>query len=188
VVRDGANPLYLYGYGSYGILTEPAFSSERVSLLDRGYVYAIAHIRGSGDMGRRWYEDGKLLHKKNTFTDFVACAEHLVAEKYTTADRLTIAGGSAGGLLMGAVMNLRPDLFHTVVAHVPFVDVVNTMLDETLPLTIAEYEEWGNPNEPAFYEYMRAYSPYDNVRAAAYPNLLVTAGLNRRSGWPNCGI
>ena len=171
-------PLYLYGYGSYGILTEPSFSPERISLLDRGYIFAIAHIRGSGDLGRRWYEDGKLLHKKNTFTDFIACAEHLIAEKYTSADRLVIAGGSAGGLLMGAVMNLRPDLFHTVVAHVPFVDVVNTMLDDTLPLTIAEYEEWGNPNERGFYDYMRSYAPYENVRAAAYPNLLVTAGLN----------
>jgi oligopeptidase B len=185
MVHDGGNPLYLYGYGAYGILTEPAFSSERISLLDRGFVYAIAHIRGSGDMGRRWYEDGKLLHKKNSFTDFIACAEHLVEEKYTSPGRLAIAGGSAGGLLMGAVMNLRPELFQTVVAHVPFVDVVNTMLDETLPLTIAEYEEWGNPNEREFFEYMRSYSPYDNVRPTAYPNLLVTAGLNdpRVSYW-----
>ena len=181
----GKSPLYLYGYGSYGIITEPAFSSERISLLDRGCVYAIAHIRGSGDLGRRWYEDGKLLLKMNTFTDFIACAEHLIAGKYTAADRLAIAGGSAGGLLMGAVMNLRPDLFHTVVAHVPFVDVVNTMLDETLPLTIAEYEEWGNPNERESYDYMRSYAPYENVRATAYPNLLVTAGLNdpRVSYW-----
>ena len=185
MVRNGANPLYLYGYGSYGIITEPAFTSERVSLLDRGYIYAIAHIRGSGDLGRRWYEDGKLLHKQNSFTDFIACAEHLIAEKYTAPDRLTIAGGSAGGLLMGAVMNVRPELFHTVVAHVPFVDVVNTMLDDTLPLTIAEYEEWGNPNAREFYDYMRSYAPYENVRAAAYPNLLVTAGLNdpRVSYW-----
>ena len=185
IARDGANPLYLYGYGSYGIITEPSFSSERISLLDRGYVYAIAHIRGSGDMGRRWYDDGKLLHKMNTFTDFIACAEHLIAEKYTSSDRLAIAGGSAGGLLMGAVMNLRPDLFHSVVAHVPFVDVVNTMLDETLPLTIAEYEEWGNPNERESYDYMRAYAPYENVKTAAYPNILVTAGLNdpRVSYW-----
>jgi oligopeptidase B len=185
MVRDSGNPLYLYGYGSYGIITEPAFSSERISLLDRGYIYAIAHIRGSGDMGRRWYEDGKLLHKRNSFTDFIACGEHLIAEKYTSANRLDIAGGSAGGLLMGAVMNLRPNLFRTVVAHVPFVDVVNTMLDETLPLTIAEYEEWGNPNEREFFEYMRSYSPYDNVEPTAYPNVLVTAGLNdpRVSYW-----
>ncbi len=183
--RDGQSPLYLYGYGSYGILTEPAFSTERLSLLDRGYVYAIAHIRGSGDLGRQWYEDGKLLHKKNTFTDFIACAEHLIAQKYTSPSRLAIAGGSAGGLLMGAVMNLRPDLFHAVVAHVPFVDVVNTMLDETLPLTIAEYEEWGNPNELEYYEYIRAYAPYENVKPAVYPNILVTAGLNdpRVSYW-----
>ncbi len=182
---NGANPLYLYGYGSYGLITEPAFSSERISLLDRGFVYAIAHIRGSGDMGRRWYENGKLLLKKNTFTDFIAAAERLIEGKYTSANRMSIAGGSAGGLLMGAVMNLRPDLFHAVVAHVPFVDVVNTMLDETLPLTIAEYEEWGNPNERSFHDYMRSYAPYENVRATAYPNLLVTAGLNdpRVSYW-----
>jgi oligopeptidase B len=185
IERNGTSPLYLYGYGSYGILTEPSFSSDRISLLDRGYVYAIAHIRGSGDLGRQWYEDGKLLLKKNTFTDFIACAEHLIAEKYTAADRLTIAGGSAGGLLMGAVINLRPELFHTAIAHVPFVDVVNTMLDETLPLTIAEYEEWGNPNEREFYDYMRTYAPYENVQAAAYGNVLVTAGLNdpRVSYW-----
>ena len=183
--RDGSSPLYLYGYGSYGITTDPGFSSERVSLLDRGWIYAMAHIRGSGDLGRRWYESGKFLHKKNTFTDFIACAELLIAQKYTSADRLAIMGGSAGGLLMGAVMNLRPDLFHTVVAHVPFVDVVNTMLDETLPLTIAEYEEWGNPNDRAYYDYMRSYSPYENVRRTKYPNLLITAGLNdpRVSYW-----
>jgi oligopeptidase B len=183
--RDGRNPLYLYGYGSYGILTEPSFSSERVSLLDRGYVYAITHIRGSGDLGRRWYEDGKLAHKKNTFTDFIACAEYLINQRYTSADRLAIAGGSAGGLLMGAVANLRPDLFHTVVAHVPFVDVVNTMLDETLPLTITEYDEWGNPNERLYYDYIRSYAPYENVRKVDYPNILVTAGLNdpRVSYW-----
>ena len=185
VELNGQSPLYLYGYGSYGIITEPSFSSERISLLDRGYIYAIAHIRGSGDLGRRWYEDGKLLHKMNTFTDFIACAEHLTTHHYTQPDKLAIAGGSAGGLLMGAVVNLRPDLFHTVVAHVPFVDVVNTMLDETLPLTIAEYEEWGNPNDRVFYDYMRTYSPYDNVSAKAYPNVLVTAGLNdpRVSYW-----
>jgi oligopeptidase B len=185
VELNGQSSLYLYGYGSYGIITEPSFSSERISLLDRGYIYAIAHIRGSGDMGRRWYEDGKLLHKMNTFTDFIACAEHLTTQRYTSPDKLAIAGGSAGGLLMGAVMNLRPDLFHTVVAHVPFVDVVNTMLDDTLPLTIAEYEEWGNPNDRVFFDYMRTYSPYDNVSATAYPNILVTAGLNdpRVSYW-----
>ena len=184
VDHNGQSPLYLYGYGSYGIITEPSFSSERISLLDRGYIYAIAHIRGSGDMGRRWYEDGKLLHKMNTFTDFIACAEHLTTKRYTSPNRLAIAGGSAGGLLMGAVMNLRPDLFDTVVAHVPFVDVINTMLDDTLPLTIAGLKV-GNPNDRAFYDYMRTYSPYDNVRATAYPNILVTAGLNdpRVSYW-----
>ena len=176
--RTAPAPLYLYGYGSYGIVTEPSFSSERVSLLDRGFIFAIAHVRGSGDMGRFWYEDGKLLKKKNTFLDFIACAEHLIANDYTAPDRLLIAGGSAGGLLMGAVANLRPDLFRAIVAHVPFVDVINTMLDPTLPLTLTEYEEWGNPNEREFYEYMRSYAPYENVRAADYPNMLVTAGLN----------
>jgi oligopeptidase B len=176
--RDARNPLYLYGYGAYGLITEPAFSSERISLLDRGFVFAIAHIRGSGDNGRRWYDEGKLLKKKNTFTDFIACAEHLIAEGYTTPAKLAIAGGSAGGLLMGAVLNMRPDLFHVAVAHVPFVDVVNTMLDPTLPLTVTEYEEWGNPAEKQFYDYIRSYAPYENVRREAYPNILVTAGLN----------
>jgi oligopeptidase B len=176
--RNGKAPLYLYGYGSYGIVTDPAFSPERISLLDRGYAFAIAHIRGSGDMGRLWYEDGKLRHKKNTFLDFIACAEHLVANGYTSPERLAIAGGSAGGLLMGAVTNMRPDLFHAVVAHVPFVDVVNTMLDETLPLTVTEYEEWGNPNVAADYAYIRSYAPYENVAETAYPNILATGGLN----------
>ena len=178
LVKDGSSPLYLYGYGSYGILTEPSFSPERVSLLQRGVVFAMAHIRGSADMGRQWYDDGKLMNKKNTFTDFIACAEHLIAEGYTSADRLAISGGSAGGLLMGAVTNMRPDLFKAVVAHVPFVDVVNTMLDPTLPLTVTEYEEWGNPNEKEAYEYIKSYAPYENVEAKAYPNILVTAGLN----------
>jgi len=175
---DGSSPLLLYGYGAYGIITEPSFSPERVSLLDRGVIFAMAHIRGSADMGRKWYDDGKLLHKKNSFTDFIACAEHLIASNYTSAERLAIIGGSAGGLLMGAVTNMRPDLFKAVVAHVPFVDVVNTMLDPTLPLTIAEYEEWGNPSEKAFYEYIKSYAPYENVGRRAYPNILVTAGLN----------
>jgi oligopeptidase B len=169
---------YLYGYGSYGITTDPSFSAERISLLDRGFVFAIAHIRGSGDMGRYWYEDGKVFHKKNTFTDFIACAERLIELGYATPEQLAIAGGSAGGLLMGAVTNMRPDLFKVVVAHVPFVDVVNTMLDETLPLTVTEYEEWGNPNEQAAYEYISSYAPYENVESKAYPNMLVTAGLN----------
>jgi oligopeptidase B len=175
---DGSSPLYLYGYGSYGIITEPSFSSDRISLLDRGFVFAIAHIRGSADMGRRWYETGKLLHKRNTFTDFIAAADHLVAEGYTSPQKLVIGGGSAGGLLMGAVANLRPELFRVVVAHVPFVDVVNTMLDDTLPLTITEYEEWGNPHIEKFYRYMRSYAPYENVTRQAYPHVLATGGLN----------
>ena len=178
VKRDGTNPCYLYAYGSYGSSTEPYFSTIRVSLLDRGFVFAIAHIRGGSEMGRKWYEDGKFLKKKNTFTDFINCAEHLVKEKYTNSDKLAIAGGSAGGLLMGAVLNMRPDLFNTVVAHVPFVDVINTMLDETIPLTVVEYEEWGNPNDKIYFDYMLSYSPYDNVEAKDYPNILITAGLN----------
>jgi oligopeptidase B len=176
--RDGRQPLLLQGYGSYGYSYDPAFSSNALSLLDRGWVVAIAHIRGGEEMGRAWYEDGKLLSKRNTFTDFIAAAEYLVAEGYTAPDRLAITGGSAGGLLMGAVTNMRPDLFRAVVAEVPFVDVVNTMLDATLPLTVIEYDEWGNPNDPAYYEYIRSYSPYDNVASRDYPHILVTAGLN----------
>lgn len=176
--KDGANPLYLYGYGSYGINIEPYFSVSRVSLLDRGFVYAIAHIRGSSTMGRMWYENGKLLHKKNTFTDFITSAGYLIKEQYTNPGKLSIAGGSAGGLLMGAVLNMRPDLFKAAAAHVPFVDVINTMLDPTLPLTVIEYEEWGNPHIEKYYRYMKSYSPYDNVQAKAYPNILITAGLN----------
>ena len=176
--RKGGNPLLLYGYGSYGITTEPSFSPDRFSLIDRGFVYAIAHIRGSADVSRYWYEDGKLTRKKNSFTDFIACAEYLVALGYTSRDRLAAMGGSAGGLLMGAVLNLRPDLFRAAIAKVPFVDVINTMLDATIPLTTEEYDEWGNPNTKKFYDYMKSYSPYDNVAAKPYPNLLVTAGLN----------
>jgi oligopeptidase B len=176
--RDGCRPLLLQGYGSYGYSFDPAFSSNLLSLLDRGYVVAIAHVRGGEEMGRAWYESGKLLNKRNTFTDFIAAAEHLMAEGYTSPGRLAINGGSAGGLLMGAVTNLRPDLFKAVVAEVPFVDVVNTMLDATLPLTVIEYDEWGNPNDPTYYEYIRAYSPYDNVASKDYPHILVTAGLN----------
>ncbi len=178
LARNGKNPLLLYGYGSYGATTEPNFSSDRLSLLDRGFVYAMAHIRGGGDLGRPWYEDGKLLKKRNTFTDFIACAEHLIAAKYTSPDRLVINGGSAGGLLMGAVTNMRPDLFRVVVAKVPFVDVINTMLDESIPLTVTEFEEWGNPKDKKFYEYMKSYSPYDNVAKKRYPHILITAGLN----------
>jgi oligopeptidase B len=175
---DGTAPTLLYGYGSYEHSIEPSFRSSRLSLLDRGFVYAIAHVRGGGEMGRAWYEAGRLEHKMNTFTDFIACAEHLIATGYTSAPHLAARGGSAGGLLMGAVANLRPDLFAAIVAEVPFVDVVTTMLDPTLPLTITEWEEWGDPREPAAYARMKAYSPYDNVRAADYPALLVTTGLN----------
>lgn len=183
--RNGASPLLLYGYGAYGHSIDARFSSDRLSLLDRGCVFAIAHIRGGSDMGEEWHDHGKLLEKKNTFTDFIACAEHLIAQRYTASDRLAIMGGSAGGLLMGAVLNLRPDLFRAVIAKVPFVDTLNTMLDPTLPLTIAEYEEWGNPEDKQYYEYIRSYSPYDNVTARDYPAMLVTAGLNdpRVSYW-----
>jgi oligopeptidase B len=154
-------------------------------LLDRGFVYGIAHIRGGGELGKQWHDDGKLLHKKNTFSDFIACAEHLIALKYTSADRLAILGGSAGGLLIGAVLNMRPDLFHTAIAKVPFVDVLTTMLDPSLPLTIVEYEEWGNPEDKQFYDYIRTYSPYDNLEPKSYPTLLITGGLNdpRVSYW-----
>ena len=176
--RQGPQPLLLYGYGSYGSSTEPAFSAPRLSLLDRGFVYAIAHVRGGQELGRWWYEDGKLLKKRNTFTDFIAVAEHLVAGGWTTPGMLYAQGGSAGGLLMGAVLNLRPDLFHGAVAQVPFVDVVTTMLDASIPLTTSEYDEWGNPNDSTYYRYMLSYSPYDNVGRVAYPHLLVTTGLH----------
>jgi oligopeptidase B len=176
--RDGKNPMLLYAYGSYGISTDPTFSSNRVSLLDRGVVYAIAHIRGGGEMGEDWREQGRMMQKKNTFTDFIASAEHLVKEGYTSRERLAIQGGSAGGLLMGAVVNMRPDLFHVVLAQVPFVDVINTMLDASLPLTTSEYLEWGNPNEKAAYDYIKSYSPYDNIKAVAYPAMMVKVSLN----------
>jgi oligopeptidase B len=178
VDRDGPRPLLLYGYGAYGSSVDPVFDSGRLSLLDRGMIYAIAHVRGGGDLGRPWYDDGKLLAKRNTFTDFIACAEELVGRGLTAPDRLVIRGGSAGGLLVGAVLNMRPELFRAAVAKVPFVDVMSTMLDATLPLTVIEREEWGDPRDPRFYEYMRSYSPYDNVAARAYPDLLITAGLN----------
>jgi oligopeptidase B len=176
--KDGSNPLLLYGYGSYGISTDSSFSSVRLSLLDRGFVYAIAHIRGGQEMGRLWYEDGKYFKKKNTFTDFITCAEQLIESGFTNKEKLFAIGGSAGGLLMGAIINMRPDLFKGVVAAVPFVDVVTTMLDESIPLTTGEYDEWGNPNQKNYYEYMLSYSPYDNVEAKNYPNLLVTTGLH----------
>jgi len=176
--RNGTHPLLLYGYGSYGSSTEAAFNPFRLSLLDRGFVYAIAHVRGGQELGRQWYEDGKLLKKKNTFTDFIACAEHLIKEKYADPKRVFAQGASAGGLLMGAVINMRPDLFRGVIAGVPFVDVVTTMLDDSIPLTTNEYDEWGNPNDKTYYEYMLSYSPYDQVQAKAYPNLLVTTALH----------
>jgi oligopeptidase B len=176
--RDGKRPLLLYAYGSYGATTEPTFSSQRFSLIDRDFVYAIAHVRGGQEMGRGWYDDGKMMRKMNTFTDFIDVAEHLVQERYTATDRLAANGGSAGGLLMGAIANLRPDLFKVVVADVPFVDVINTMRDASIPLTAQEWEQWGNPNKPEEYQYMKAYSPYDNVEAKAYPRMLVTSGIN----------
>ncbi len=176
--KDGSSPLLLYAYGSYGISIDPSFSSHRLSLLERGVAYAIAHIRGGQEMGRYWYEQGKMLQKKNTFSDYISCAEHLILEGYAAKDQLFGMGGSAGGLLMGTVINWRPDLFKGVVAAVPFVDVVTTMLDETIPLTTGEFDEWGNPKDKAFYDYMLSYSPYDNVKAQAYPHLLVTSGLH----------
>jgi oligopeptidase B len=176
--KDGNNPCLLYGYGSYGSTASARFSSVRLSLLDRGFVYAMAHIRGGMEMGRYWYEEGKLLNKKNTFTDFIDCAEYLIAEKFTNSDKLFAMGGSAGGLLMGAVVNMRPDLFKGIIAGVPWVDVVTTMLDDSIPLTTSEYDEWGNPNNEEYYWYMLSYSPYDNVEAKDYPAMLVTTGLH----------
>jgi oligopeptidase B len=176
--KDGSNPALIYSYGSYGYSTDVHFSASMYSLIDRGFVYAIAQIRGGSDLGEQWYEDGKLLNKKNTFTDFIACSEKLINDGYTSSDKLAAMGGSAGGLLMGAVSNMRPDLYQTIVAQVPFVDVINTMLDDTLPLTTGEYEEWGNPNEEEYYNYILSYSPYDNISAQDYPNILVTGGIN----------
>ena len=176
--KNGKSPALLYSYGSYGSSSDVYFSPSYYSLIDRGFVVAIAQIRGGSDLGEQWYEDGKLLKKKNTFTDFIACAEKLIDDKYTSADKLAGMGGSAGGLLVGAVANMSPDLFNTIVAAVPFVDVINTMLDTSLPLTTQEYEEWGNPNEEEYYRYMLSYSPYDNVTAQKYPNILATGGLN----------
>ena len=178
VKLDGSAPMLLYGYGSYGISIPPTFSAGRLALLDRGVVYVIAHIRGGGELGEPWRDAGRMMNKMNTFTDFIACAEHLINNKYTSKDRLVIQGGSAGGLLMGAVTNMRPDLFKAVVAQVPFVDVLNTMLDASLPLTTSEYIEWGNPNEKPAYDYMKKYSPYDNIHKAEYPAMLVKVSLN----------
>jgi len=176
--KNGDNPLLLYGYGSYGSSMDPRFQANILSLLDRGFVFAMAHIRGGQEMGRWWYEDGKLLKKKNTFTDFIACAEYLIAEKFTNPEKMFAAGGSAGGLLIGAVVNMRPDIFKGMIAQVPWVDVVTTMLDDSIPLTTSEYDEWGNPNDKEYYDYMLSYSPYDNVEAKEYPAMLVTTGLH----------
>jgi oligopeptidase B len=177
-VADGKAPLLLTAYGSYGAPSDAEFNSGLVSLLDRGVVYAVGHIRGGGDLGKKWHDQGRMMNKKNTFTDFIACAEALVADKYTSKDRLVIEGGSAGGLLMGAVTNMRPDLFHAVVTHVPFVDVINSMLDESLPLTVGEFEEWGNPKIKEQYVYMKSYSPYDNLAAKDYPAILVKTSFD----------
>jgi oligopeptidase B len=176
--KDGNNPTMIYGYGSYGASMSPSFSSTRLSLLNRGFVYAIAHIRGGQEMGRQWYEDGKMFKKKNTFTDFINCSEFLIEEKFTNPDKLFASGGSAGGLLMGAVVNMRPDLYKGVIAAVPFVDVVTTMEDESIPLTTGEFDEWGNPKNPESYMYMLEYSPYDQVKPQNYPNMLVTTGFH----------
>lgn len=176
--KNGENPVLQYAYGSYGYTIDPYFSTTRLSLLDRGFIFVLAHIRGGQYMGRQWYEDGKMLKKMNTFTDFVDCSKHLIAEKYTSAEHLYAQGGSAGGLLMGVVINIAPELYNGVVSQVPFVDVVTTMLDDSIPLTTGEYDEWGNPNDKEYYDYMLSYSPYDNVKAQAYPNMLVTTGLH----------
>jgi oligopeptidase B len=176
--KDGSNPGWIYSYGSYGSSSYAYFSSNRLSLLDRGFVYAIAHIRGGQEMGGEWYEDGKMMNKKNTFTDFIDCSKWMIDEKYVADDKLFASGGSAGGLLMGAIVNMAPELYKGVVANVPFVDVVTTMMDESIPLTTFEWLEWGNPNIQEQYEYMLSYSPYDNVEAKAYPNLMVTTGLH----------
>jgi len=179
LIKDGNSKLLLNGYGSYGITKEASFSSNRFSLVDRGVIYAIPHVRGGGYLGRQWKEDGKLMKKKNTFYDFIACAKHLCNEKYTSKDNLAIQGGSAGGLLIGAVVTMEPSLCRAAIANVPFVDVINTMMDASIPLTAIEWEEWGNPitSKEAF-EYMLSYSPYDNIKASVYPNLLLTTGLN----------
>jgi oligopeptidase B len=176
--KDGDNPLLLSGYGSYGSSREPTFSSVRLSLLDRGFVYAIPHIRGGSEMGRYWYEEGKLFNKKNTFTDFIACAEYLIEQKFTNPDKMFAMGGSAGGLLMGAVMNMRPDLWKGILAGVPWVDVITTMLDDSIPLTTSEFDEWGDPKQKDYYDYMLSYSPYDNVESKEYPAMLVTTGYH----------
>ncbi|MGE5462516.1 MAG: prolyl oligopeptidase family serine peptidase, partial [Syntrophothermus sp.] len=178
LAHDGSNPTLLYGYGAYGSAIDADFNSRLLSLLDRGFIFAIGHVRGGTDMGRAWYEDGRLFNKKNSFTDFIACAEHLISAGYTSREKLAITGGSAGGLLVSACLTMRPDLFKAVIAKVAFVDVVTTMSDPTIPLTALEYDEWGNPENLEFYKYMISYSPYDNIRATEYPHMLITTGLN----------
>ncbi|WP_296383101.1 S9 family peptidase [Winogradskyella sp.] len=178
IKKDGTNPLLQYAYGSYGSTVDPYFSTIRLSLLDRGFIYVITHVRGGEYLGRQWYEDGRLLNKKNTFTDFIACSDHLINEQYTSSKHLYAMGGSAGGLLMGVIINEVPNLYNGVIAAVPFVDVITTMLDDSIPLTTGEYDEWGNPNDKLYYDYMKSYSPYDNVEIKDYPNMLLTAGLN----------
>ena len=178
IKKDGTNPLLQYAYGSYGSTLDPYFSTIRLSLLDRGFIYVITHVRGGEYLGRQWYEDGKLLNKKNTFSDFIACSIHLIKERYTSSKHLYAMGGSAGGLLMGVIINKAPELYNGIIAAVPFVDVITTMLDDSIPLTTGEYDEWGNPNDILYYNYMKSFSPYDNVEAQAYPNMLVTTGLN----------
>lgn len=176
--KNGNNPCLLYSYGSYGYSTEPVFSSNRLSLLERGFVFAMGHIRGGSEMGRAWYDDGKMLNKRNTFADFIACAETLIAQGYTNSNKIAIQGGSAGGLLVGASMTMRPELFRAVIAKVPFVDIVNTMSDPSIPLTTLEYQQWGNPDDETYFHYLMSYSPYDNIRTTSYPNILITTGLN----------
>ena len=178
LAKNGSNPTLIYAYGSYGFSRSPNFSAERLSLVDRGFIFAMAHVRGGSEMGRSWYEDGRQLKKKNSFTDFIDCTKFLIAQEYTSPGHLYARGGSAGGLLMGAVANMAPELYHGIIAAVPFVDVITTMLDESIPLTTSEYDEWGNPNDKAFYDYILSYSPYDNVEAKDYPNMLITAGLH----------
>jgi len=176
--KDGSHPVLLEGYGSYGFSNDPYFDTRRLSLLDRGFAYAIAHVRGGSELGRAWYDHGRLMHKKNTFTDFIACAEHLIQQGYTSPEHLGILGASAGGLLMATVVNLRPDLFNAVVALVPFTNLITAILDPDLPLTVMEYDQWGNPGDPQAFEYMLSYSPYENLNAVNYPHIFAKAGLN----------
>lgn len=178
LVKDGTNPLLLYGYGAYGATMDAYFSSIRLSLLDRGFIYAIAHVRGGEDLGRNWYEKGKLFNKKNTFQDFIDCSNYVIEQKYTSPSHLYAEGGSAGGLLMGVIANEAPELYRGLIVQVPFVDVLTTMLDDTIPLTTGEYDEWGNPNDKEFYDYIKSYSPYDNVKEMDYPAMYVTTGLH----------